>query len=103
MTMIPSKKVLSRIIRALRNGPFYDIWYDAEDNHDRAGEHRIANTQACMFMAAEIIPQINKVRELEASLGQLLDQVEMMRGLFPDEDGAIDRAIKDAEQALERN
>ena len=56
-----------------------------------------------MFMAAEIIPQINKVRELEASLGQLLDQVEMMRGLFPDEDGAIDRAIKDAEQALERN
>lgn len=35
-----------------------------------------------------------------AALGQLLDQVEQMKGLFPDEDGAIARAMADAEAAL---
>ncbi len=41
-----------------------------------------------------------KIQELAASLGQLLDQVEQMRGLFPNDD-ALDRAIDDAEKALE--
>ena len=41
-----------------------------------------------------------KIRELAAALGQLLDQVAQMRGLFPDDD-ALDRAIDDAEKALE--
>ena len=41
-----------------------------------------------------------KIQELVASLGQLLDQVEQMRGLFPNDD-ALDRAIDDAEKALE--
>jgi len=40
-------------------------------------------------------------RELQAALGQLLEQVYQMRGLFPDEDASIDRAINDAEKALE--
>jgi len=41
-----------------------------------------------------------KIQELVASLGQLLDQVEQMRGLFPNDD-ALNRAIDDAEKALE--
>lgn len=41
-----------------------------------------------------------KIRELSAALGQLLDQVAQMRGLFPNDD-ALDRAIDDAEKALE--
>ena len=36
-----------------------------------------------------------------AALGQLLDQVYQMQGMFDDEDGAIERAVKDAEEALE--
>ena len=40
-----------------------------------------------------------RIRELAAALGQLLDQIEQMRGLFPDDD-ALDRAIDDAEKAL---
>jgi hypothetical protein len=40
-----------------------------------------------------------RIRELAAALGQLLDQVEQMRDLFPDDD-ALARAIDDAEQAL---
>lgn len=43
----------------------------------------------------------DRIRELAAALGQLLDQVEQMRGLFPDDD-ALDRAIQDAEKALEQ-
>lgn len=41
-----------------------------------------------------------RIRELAAALGQLLDHVEQMRGLFPDDD-ALTRAIDDAEKALE--
>ena len=41
-----------------------------------------------------------RIRELAAALGQLLDQVEQMRDLSPDDD-ALDRAISDAEKALE--
>jgi hypothetical protein len=41
-----------------------------------------------------------KILELKAALGQLLNQVAQMRGLFPDDD-ALDRAIDDAEKALE--
>jgi hypothetical protein len=41
-----------------------------------------------------------KILELKAALGQLLDQVAQMRGLFPDDD-TLDRAIDDAEKALE--
>lgn len=41
-----------------------------------------------------------KIRELTACLGQLLDQIYGMKGLFPDDD-ALRRAIDDAEQALE--
>lgn len=35
-----------------------------------------------------------------APLASLLEQVQQMRGLFPDDDGAISRAIRDAELAL---
>lgn len=42
-----------------------------------------------------------RTRELAAALGQLLDQVYQMRDLFPDDD-ALERAIDDAEKALER-
>lgn len=45
--------------------------------------------------------QNDDARELAAALGQLLEQVYQMRGLFDDEDGAIARAVQDAEQALE--
>lgn len=41
----------------------------------------------------------DRTRELAAALAQLLDQVDQMRGLFPDDDALI-RAIDDAEQAL---
>lgn len=41
-----------------------------------------------------------RIRELAAALGQLLDQVDQMRDLFPQDD-ALDRAISDAEKALE--
>ena len=41
-----------------------------------------------------------KILELKAALGQLLDQVAQMRGLFPDDD-ALSRTIDDAEKALE--
>lgn len=36
-----------------------------------------------------------------AVLRNLLDQVQQMRGLFPDEDGAIGRAVDDAKEALD--
>ena len=42
-----------------------------------------------------------RIRELAAALGQLLDQVTQMRDLFPDDD-ALTRAIDDAEKALEQ-
>lgn len=38
---------------------------------------------------------------LRAALGQLVEQAQQMAGLFPDEDGAIERAMNDAEVALE--
>jgi hypothetical protein len=41
-----------------------------------------------------------RIRELAAALGQLLDQIEQMHGLFPQDD-ALERAISDAEKALE--
>lgn len=40
------------------------------------------------------------IRELAAALGQLLDQVDQLKDLCPDDD-ALRRAIDDAEQALE--
>jgi hypothetical protein len=43
----------------------------------------------------------DRTREVVAALGQLLEQVEQMRDLFPDDD-ALDRAIDDAEKALEQ-
>ena len=43
-----------------------------------------------------------KIRELTACLGQLLDQIYPMKGLFPNDD-ALERAISDAEKALENN
>ena len=39
------------------------------------------------------------IRELTASLGQLLEQVYQMQGLFDDEDGTIQNTIDDAEEA----
>ena len=41
-----------------------------------------------------------KIQELSAALGQLLDQVAQLRGLFPDDD-ALSRAIDDGEKALD--
>ena len=41
-----------------------------------------------------------KIRELAAALGQLLEHMEAMKGLFPNDD-ALERAISDAENALE--
>ena len=43
----------------------------------------------------------DRIRELAAALGQLIDQIAQMRDLFPDDD-ALDRAIDDAEKALEQ-
>lgn len=45
-------------------------------------------------------PAIDKVKDARAALGQLLEQVYQMQGMFPDEDGAIARAVADAEEAL---
>jgi hypothetical protein len=42
----------------------------------------------------------NTIRELAAALGQLLDQVDQLKDLCPDDD-ALRLAIDDAEQALE--
>lgn len=42
-----------------------------------------------------------QVKQLRAALEGLLWQVGQMRGMFDDEDGAIERAVKDAEEALE--
>ncbi|MFZ3211758.1 MAG: hypothetical protein WA188_09595 [Terriglobales bacterium] len=39
-------------------------------------------------------------QELAAALDGLLQQVYQMRGMFGDEDRAIARAVKDAEDAL---
>jgi hypothetical protein len=41
-----------------------------------------------------------KIRELAACLGQLLDQIHQLEKLFP-KDEALSQAIKDAEEALE--
>lgn len=41
-----------------------------------------------------------RIRELAAALGQLLDHIDQLRDLSPDDD-ALDRAIDDAEKALE--
>jgi len=40
--------------------------------------------------------------ELAAALDGLLQQTYQMRGMFGDEDGAIVRAVEDAEEALNR-
>lgn len=47
--------------------------------------------------------QANTAGELKAALGQLLEQVYQMQGMFPDEDGAIARAVADAEAAYENH
>lgn len=47
------------------------------------------------------IPMPPQARELKAALGQLLEQVYQMQGLFDDEDNTIQNAINDAEEALE--
>ncbi len=39
-----------------------------------------------------------RISELRGALSALLDQVYQMRGMFSDEDGAIDRAVSDAEK-----
>jgi hypothetical protein len=39
------------------------------------------------------------IRELNASLGQLLEQVYQMQGLFNDDDETIQRAVDDAQNA----
>jgi hypothetical protein len=38
--------------------------------------------------------------ELAAALNQLLQQVEQMKGMFPDTDGAIQNAVDDSYAAL---
>lgn len=48
----------------------------------------------------EHITPLPDAQALRAALGQLLDQVHQMQGLFDDEDGAIARAVADAEEAL---
>lgn len=48
--------------------------------------------------AAEI--NLNTLRETRAALEQLMEQVEQMKGMFPDGDGAIRNALADAEAAL---
>jgi ABC-type transporter Mla subunit MlaD len=40
------------------------------------------------------------IQALRAALGQLVEQAQQMAGLFPDEDGAIERAMSDADAAL---
>lgn len=45
---------------------------------------------------------IDHERELAAALNGLLDQVYQMQGMFDDSDGAIQRAVDDAEAALVR-
>lgn len=40
------------------------------------------------------------IADHKAALGQLLEQVYQMQGMFLDEDGAIARAVADAEEAL---
>lgn len=45
-------------------------------------------------------PQVDRVPILEGALGALLEQIQQMRGLFGDEDGAISRAVHAAEMAL---
>lgn len=44
---------------------------------------------------------MNVENELAAALQTLLWQTNQMRGMFPDDDGAIDAAVNDAEAALE--
>lgn len=39
--------------------------------------------------------------DMRAALGELLEQVYQMQGMFDDDDGAIAAAIDDAEKALE--
>lgn len=41
-----------------------------------------------------------EISEVKAVLANLLEQVEQMRGLFPDEDGAIASAVAEAYEAL---
>lgn len=43
----------------------------------------------------------DKYREVRAALAQLLEQVYQMQGMFDDSDGAIQRAVDDAEKVLE--
>ena len=44
---------------------------------------------------------MNVENELAAALRNLLGQTNQMRGMFRDEDGTIEDAINDAENALE--
>jgi hypothetical protein len=50
--------------------------------------------------AAAPTPQIHRLHSLEGALAALLEQVQQMRGLFGDEDGAVSRAVYAAELAL---
>lgn len=46
------------------------------------------------------VSQVDRLRILEGALGALLEQIQQMRGLFGDDDGAISRAVHAAEMAL---
>ena len=76
----------------------------AEDADDALKFSQAARNVADTLLtvhAVETHEEGNTERELRAALGQLLEQVYQMQGMFDDEDGAIARAIEDAEDALE--
>lgn len=57
--------------------------------------------ESCSEWAEVSQNNYQRAKAAEAALGQLLDQVYQMQGMFPDEDGAIARAVADAEMALD--
>jgi len=75
-------------------GEFPDHWTDAYANNIEDGDDTIMYEPHIIQLggvAAEI------VKSAKAQMNDLIEQIDQMRGLFPDDDGRIQQAIDDAE------
>lgn len=85
----------------LRNAAGDDIYYDAENFGDNESTKKIDDYTKGMMESADMIERMaSVVHELGAALGGCIEQIGQMKGMVGDEDGAIQRALDDAEHAL---
>lgn len=98
------KTVTERIKRAAKelDDLSDDVQLAAKKVNEKAQELSEIITYLIMLEGSEVLNELKtwQGEDQKAALGQLLEQVYQMQGMFPDEDGSIARAVADAEEAL---